>query len=120
MKFVFQKQKNDCVIAAIATITQKSYSEVRKTCGPPGRGLEFHEILWLINHWGTWRMKTPRSNCGLEKWAVKHPCSLVIVGDALHNLGHAIAIVQGTIFDPSGDELVLESLVGTSFVPKKD
>lgn len=38
-KLIKQRQKNDCVIAAIAMVVRTSYSKVRKICGPVGLGL---------------------------------------------------------------------------------
>jgi len=116
-RFILQKQKNDCVVAAVATVAHKSYAEVRKVLGPPGRGLENHEILWLINHWGDWRLKVPRRAWALQEWADKHPLCVVCVGWVFERDGHALAIVDGVVFDPSGGTPDLTRHVTSSVVP---
>ena len=117
MKPIKQKQGNDCAVAAIAMVVGKSYSAVKKVLGTIGRnGLHSYEMLWLIGHWGDWRIKIPRKRWTLREWAQKHPLCVVSVG-MIFDCGHALAVVDGRVYDPSGNEPNLDQCVNDALVP---
>ena len=103
-KLVKQRQKNDCVIAAVATITGRSYAEVRRVCGGPGLGMENHEILWLLRQFGEWRQLSPRRCWTLSEWVEKYPDCIVCVGEIFAG-EHALAVVSGIVYDPASNLL---------------
>lgn len=117
-KLIKQRQKNDCVIAAIAMVVRTSYSKVRKICGPVGLGLYDHEVIWLINNFGDWRITYPRKNYTVNEWSQRYPNSIVKVGYVFDKCGHALAIVDGEVLDPSGNIAELNDIVCSAIIPK--
>lgn len=103
-----QRGKNDCVVAAIATTTGKSYASVKAVCGPIRGGLECHEWEWLLGEFGDWKRSRPRQSRTAQQWAEKHSgIRAVLIVDTMSVMTgnvHAIAIVDGRVLDPSGKE----------------
>lgn len=120
IRFIRQRQKNDCAIAAVATVVGKSYAEVRRVCGPPGRGLEDFEVLWLMNQFGRWRLSVPRKDWTIGEWAKRYPRCVVSTGMCFDSVFHAVAIVDGEVFCPSGREDSSELRVCYAIVPAQD
>src|SRR5687768_5819324 len=100
-----QRQKSDCVIATIANLTGHSYRQVKTTCGTTRGGLERHEIEWLLGEFCEWKRYRLRKKQTANEWAASHPTAraLLIVegGDFLGDIVHAVAAVEGKVFDPS-------------------
>lgn len=118
-RFIKQRQKNDCGIAAVATVAHKSYAEIRRLCGPVGRGgLYDHEMLFLLNHYGNWRITIPRKWHTLDEWTKKYPLCVVNIGMVFDDTGHALAIVDGAVWCPTlGVDVNLERGVVSSIIP---
>ena len=99
-RFVYQKNHNDCAIATIATMVNKSYTEViRKSNYTGSRGLTGYEILELINYWGKWRFKVPRRYWTLKEWAIDNPFCVAMVRQSYsRSKWHVVSVVNGEIF----------------------
>lgn len=100
-----QRNKSDCVIAAVATATGRSYAEIRRTCaGSIKGGLETHEVSWLLSHFGNWRPIRLRKPIKAKEWAAKNPDAraVLIVDTAIwDDATHAVAVVSGKVTDPA-------------------
>lgn len=116
-KHILQRNKSDCAIAAVAQVTGKTYGRIKKICGPNRGGLDSHEILWLLSHFGSWRQTIPRKNYTLREWKKKHPTCVVSIGYMFDVAGHALSIVDGVVYCPSGNPADEDRLVSDAFIP---
>lgn len=64
--------------------------------------------------------QNPSKNWTLKEWAEKHPLCVVSVGMIFEESGHALAIVDGRVYDPSGHEPNLDRTVNDSLVPMQN
>jgi hypothetical protein len=101
-----QRTKSDCVIAALAIATGRSYREVKSTFGRLRGGLEYHEIRWILSEFGTWRETRPRKLLGLESWLRRHRSGryVVILKSGVIDDYHAIAAVDGRLIGEYADD----------------
>lgn len=121
-RFVKQRYKNDCAIAAIAMVVDKPYTAVRRIIvGPIHQGLDDHEMLWIIRHFGSWRLVLPKKDWTLESWSKKYPLCVVSYGWLFYDTCHAAAIVNGKLLNPANqfDTDMAKQYVLTSIVPCK-
>lgn len=97
---VRQRGKNDCCVAAVANAAGVSYAAVKKALGTYRRGLEGHELGWLLSEFGTWHEVRPRRPPLVSEWLPRHPSGrfvLVLHSGFLLDQGHAIAAVDGVV-----------------------
>ena len=114
MKIVKQRQQGDCVVAAIATATDKSYSAIKKICGTTKGGLERHEIEWLLSEVADF--KTRHTKLTADQWAERNPTkrAVLIIWDVSimwTGSSHAVAAADGKIFCPTTGESCDEKVV---------
>ena len=96
-----QRQKNDCVVAAIANAAGLPYKTVRKVCGTCRNGLEIHEIEWLLGEFADFKKSRARKSQTLDVFARQRNEGIfvvLVVSDLFTNELHAIAVVNGKIF----------------------
>ncbi len=110
-KIVLQKFNYDCSIAAVATITSQSYYCVAKICDKCDDGLFPEEVNWLINHFGRWKLVYCKKSFTLLEWSKKRPFCLAIYPN------HVVSIIDGEIYDPSGQSPKLDKIVCYLIVP---
>ena len=104
-RVIRQRQRSDCVVAAIANALGLSYSTVKEVCGSTRGGLALHEIEWLAGEFGQWRSISPRLGKPLRDWARKHPTGRYVVSLGTFLAAHAVAVVDGEILGECNESL---------------
>jgi hypothetical protein len=93
------RNKSDCGIAAVATVTGRSYAEVKRRFGRLERGgMLLHELDWLLNEYGSWHSVAPRKRSLPAEWIKRHSAGAFVVvldSDPFSGQTHAIAAVDG-------------------------
>jgi len=116
MKFIRSRTQSDCVIAATAMLCGRSYRAVKQTYGSVGRtGIDLPATQWLLGECGLSarlvRLRNPRP---LRAIVREFPTALAMIetADFFGERVHAVAIVDGIAFDPSGENSVKRNVVG--------
>jgi len=105
MKLVYQRQRGDCLIAAIATVAGVSWSNVKLYVADTRYGLDRTQTKRLLRAFQISHVYSmPHSQPDAAEWASRHPRETAIlivrfVRQAKYD--HAVIAHRGKIFDPN-------------------
>ncbi len=113
MRPVYQRQRGDCVVAAVASLAEVSYRAVKSKAGCTRNGLDRTETRWLMNVFGLRHVYSmPRTRKTAREWAAKYPNAraLLIVHPPV-GADHAVVVDHAQVHDPLRDPVEPQSVV---------
>ncbi len=94
-----QKNKSDCVIAALASVVGLPYKAVKDRFGKlENGGMELHEIRWILSEFGEWREIRPRKYWNSKEWIA---CNLPKGRAIIKVMNHVVYAIDGNLYDTS-------------------
>jgi len=104
VKHLRQRTKTDCLLTSLACLIPDSYKEVKRVFGPC-RGVSTRDAKWIVSHFSAYRYVKPRKPYTLHQWVANNPKSKAVVvvetSMILFGIGHAVAVDNGEIWNPS-------------------
>lgn len=114
-RFIKQRTRFDCGIAAAATALDISYQKTRKlwysirpdTACPTTRGIRLEEMEQLLQTseapWTSWVEKDFSQAPTLTRWKPKAPLNIILTWQGEGYCGHWISVCHGIAYDPHHD-----------------